>query len=173
MWTKWLAAGLIIAAAIFTGVDMARMYPLLPEKVASHFDAAGAASDWSTKQQFVGLAGVTFAVLALLLCTLPVILRITPPSLINLPNKDYWLGPEQRDATFRFLTTWMLWFAALTLWLLAIVFHAVMVANLQQQPRLIGVWWLLGAFLTAMALMLFTMLRRFRRTEAVTSSGTI
>jgi uncharacterized membrane protein len=170
MQTKWLAVALIVAAAVFTGVDMARLYPLLPEKVASHFDAEGVPNDWSTKKEFVWLAGGTFAGLTLFLCAMPIIVRIAPRSLINLPNKDYWLSPEQRNATFRFLTTWMLWFAALTLWLLAIVFHSAMVANLQQQPRLISLWWMLGGFLVAVSAMLFVLLRRFRRTGSVASN---
>ena len=140
-------------------------YPLLPEKIASHFDAQGIPNDWTTKQQFVWLAGGTFAGLTLLLCAMPIIVRIAPPSLINLPNKDYWLGPEQRDATFQFLTTWMLWFAACTLWLLAIVLHAAMVANLQRPPQLMPMWWLLGGFLAAVMALLFVLMRRFRRTE--------
>jgi uncharacterized membrane protein len=163
MQAKWLAIGLIAAAAVFTSADMARLYPQLPDKVASHFDAAGAASGWSTKQEFMWSGGGTFGGLALFLCVLPAILRITPKSLINLPDKDYWLGPEQEVATRQFITTWMLWFAALVLWFLAMLFHSVMVANLQPQPQLISVWWLLGGFLVALAVMLFAIFRRFRR----------
>jgi uncharacterized membrane protein len=166
MRTSWVATVLIVAAAVFVAGDMARLYPLLPDKIASHFDAQGAPNDWSSKQAFVWAAGGTFTVLALLLCTLPSILRITPNGLINLPNKEYWLGPDQENATRQFISAWMLWFAVLVLWLLAVVFHAVMVANLQQQPRLTGIWGLLGGFLTAIAVMLLAILRRFRRTNS-------
>ncbi|HEX4414739.1 MAG TPA: DUF1648 domain-containing protein [Lacipirellulaceae bacterium] len=164
MWTKWLAVALIVAAAIFTGVDMARLYPQLPDKIASHFDAHGVPNDWSSKETFVRMAGGTFVGVALLLCAMPIIMRLTP-SLLNLPNKDYWLAPEQRDATFQFLSTWMLWFAACTLWLLAIVFHAALIANLQKPPQLMPIWWPLSGFLAAVMALLFTLMQRFRRTD--------
>jgi uncharacterized membrane protein len=170
MWNKWTALALILSAAVFSGVDMARMYPLLPEKVASHFDAAGAPNGWSTKKEFMWAGGGMFAGLALFLCLLPMILRITPASLINLPNKDYWLGPEQEGATRQFITTWMLWFAALVLWFLAIMFHGVLVANLQQPPRLFSMWWLLGGFFAAMGVLLFAIFRRFRRRDVWTDT---
>lgn len=170
MRNKWYPAMLIISATAFTGVDMARLYPRLPDNIASHFNAAGVPDGWSTKQEFVWLGGGTFLGLGLLMGVLPVLMRIMPPSLINLPDKDYWLGPEQRDDTFRFFAVWSYWFAALTLWLLAIVFHAALVANLKQPPQLASLWSLLGVYLLLTVVLLIALVRRFRRKEESATS---
>jgi uncharacterized membrane protein len=170
MWNKWYPVLLIGSAAVFTCVDMARLYPLLPDNIASHFNAAGVPDGWSTKQEFVWFGGGTFLGLGLLMGVLPVLMRILPPSLINLPDKEYWLGQDQRDATFQFFTTWSRWFAALTLWLLAIVFHAALVANLKQPAQLSPLWSLLGVYLLSTVVLLIALVRRFRRTSDSTAS---
>jgi hypothetical protein len=59
-----------------------------------------------------------------------------PVSLINLPNKEFWLSPEQRDQTFSYLRLWNAWFGCALLAFLLFVMELVFRANLQAPPRL-------------------------------------
>ena len=77
-------------------------YRLLPDVVASHFDKHGLANGLQTKQMTDLFAFLVFGI--------PTIIAVMPRRLINLPNKEYWLSPEQWAASMRFLSPWFAWF---------------------------------------------------------------
>lgn len=60
----------------------------------------------------------------------PLLVAKLPPSLINLPNKDYWLAPERKDEAMRRFGVRMEWLGVLLLAFLAIVYELVFQANL-------------------------------------------
>ena len=86
-----LAAGLL---------QLVHDFPLLPERVASHFGASGAANGWMTKSQFL----MTYAAILLPALFLEFGCSAALPRRrkrsCNLPNKEYWLSPERRAGTF-------------------------------------------------------------------------
>jgi serine/threonine-protein kinase len=157
---KWLPVWVTAAAVVFCGVDFARHYAQLPQRMASHFDARGQPDGWSSKGEFFAVVMVTFAVVGVAVGAIPLLVRFAP-GLVNLPNKKYWLAPERQAETLRFMSRWGLWFAAATLWLLALVFHESILANLRQPPRLENIWWLLGGYLAVVAFLLVRLLARF------------
>jgi len=92
----------------------AYFYSQLPDKVASHFGAGGKPDAWSSKTSFmylylgiVGGSALLFVGIAFAMCHIP-------PSMINLPHKDYWLVPERRQETLDSLFQWLLWFGSAT-----------------------------------------------------------
>ena len=97
--TRWLPVFVALAAIVFCAVDYGYHYKRLPPRVASHFDAQGRADGWSTKGEMVGMALVTLVVVAATLAMMWLLAYYAPPSLINLPNKDYWLAPERQADT--------------------------------------------------------------------------
>jgi hypothetical protein len=98
----------------------------------------------------------TLALVTATLIPLTLLAHYGPRSLINLPNKEYWLAPEREAMTRQAIARWGLWFAAATLWMFALVFHQAMAANLSQPPQLQSFWWLLGGYL---AIVLFLVLQ--------------
>jgi len=92
----------------------------------------------------------------------PVLVAKLPPSLVNLPNKDYWLAPERKvDAIARF-TVRMEWFGVVLLAFLAFVYELVFEANvagrgLANGPFLIA----LVAFLVFAVVWIVLMYRAF------------
>ena len=78
-------------------------YPLLPDRVASHFGASGQPDAWSSKESFVKIYFFVIAFIAVLFPGIGLILGKIPASLINLPNKDHWLSPERREETIAVL----------------------------------------------------------------------
>lgn len=110
-----LVFGLLIATCL---AHAAYYYPLLPERVASHFGASGRPDAWSGKESFLQIYLGAVLVIGVLFPGLNLLLAKTPNSLINLPHKDYWLAPEQREETIAVLSRHFLWFGSATLLLL-------------------------------------------------------
>jgi len=71
-------------------------FPLLPDRMASHFGASGMPNGWMTKTQFMCLYAVVL--LPALAIEFWVSNRIAnkPASKVNLPNKEFWMAPERR-----------------------------------------------------------------------------
>ncbi len=98
-------------------------YPLLPERIASHFGASGLPDAWSDKKSFFDTYFIVLAVITVLFPGIGFLLRRTPVSFINLPNKAYWLAPERKEETIAVLSRRFLWFGSATLLLLLDLFH--------------------------------------------------
>ena len=98
-------------------------YPQLPDKVASHFGPSGQPDAWSSKASFVTFYMIVAGVLAILFLGISFGMSKIPLSLINLPNKDYWLSPDRKRETFDFIFHYFLWFASATFVLLIAMFH--------------------------------------------------
>ena len=64
--------------------------------------------------------------------------RRLPVSLINLPNKDYWLAPERRDATLAWIGGWSTMFGAATLLLMMALMRQVERVNLGAATQIAG-----------------------------------
>ena len=99
---------LLVALCLLSLGQAAWYYPQLPGLVATHFDATGQANGWMPPAHFfqsrvVFTLGFTafFAALAFAAAQLP-------DSLIQLPHKEYWLNPRQRDETRRQITNMIL-----------------------------------------------------------------
>jgi uncharacterized membrane protein len=138
--------------------------PRLPAKVASHFTASGAPDGWAPRSEFLEFYVIILLVTIVPFVLLPPILRHIPDSLINLPRKDYWLAPEQREETFRTLGSRMLWFGNATLMLVSHVMGVTLAANLTPHPRLgDAALWALVAYLAFTVVWLVSLLRYFYR----------
>jgi hypothetical protein len=59
-----------------------------------------------------------------------------PPSMVNIPNRDYWLAPERRDETVRRMAVRMAIFGVMLSAFLIFVFQMNFEAATQAQPRL-------------------------------------
>ena len=81
--------GLAIAQSIY-------FYPLLPDIVGSHFDAAGKVNGHSPKFTYFIIYFVTLAITSSFTLLLPLTLKYLPTSTINLPHREYWLSGDQR-----------------------------------------------------------------------------
>ncbi len=114
---------LFIVALLLCIAQAVYYYPLLPDRVASHFGASGRPDAWSSKDAFVKIYLIVVAFVAVLFSGIGSLLGRTPASLINLPNKDYWLSPERAEETIALLSRQFLWFGSATLLLLLDIFH--------------------------------------------------
>jgi hypothetical protein len=91
-----------------------------------------------------------------------------PPSMINMPNRMYWLTEERRPATLETNRTVLWLIAGLTALFLTGVFQLTLHANLQAVPRLDAAWFtaLLVAYLVLIGAVMVWLYIRFGRIPA-------
>jgi uncharacterized membrane protein len=136
----------------------------LPDRVASHFNAAGQADGWMSRESYLwGMAAVVLGMTAFIMGVFYVT-RFLPTRTINIPRRDYWLAPEHRQETLNYLFRAGLWLATLNATLMLGLHWLLVAANRVQPPRLSSqVWWLLAAFLLAISAWSYVLIRRFHR----------
>ena len=149
----------LVLFAVLLG-QMAWYYPQLPARMASHFNIEGRADSYMPKELFMRLHLVIAGLLSVMFLLVPMVIVRLPPSLINLPNKDYWLDPERRDHTGRVLKSFLVGYGNAVLLLLVVVFGDAMRASLVPVPHLSNRIWAMLAFL--FGFMIFWTVRFFR-----------
>ncbi len=150
---------LLLAAA----TQAAYYYPLMPERVASHFDAAGRADGWMPKDGFFLFYALIVTLMSAIFTVLPRFVLRFPDSMINLPNKDYWLASKRREQTGEMIERYMNTAGNLTIALLLCVFQMAFRANLEAQASLPKFMWLLiPAFVVVMIVWSIRFIRAFR-----------
>ena len=137
----------------------------LPAQVATHFNGGGTADGWmsrSASQHFMLVFAFAFP---LFTAALAYAARFLPDSLINLPDRDYWLGPGRRRATMDYLFYHCLWFACLALGFVFGIQFLTVQANRHDPPHLsgAGILVLAALFLAATAAWVGVLLRHFAR----------
>jgi len=110
--------------------------PRLPEVLGSHFAGNGAVNGWQSKVAFFSTELAVVVLAAVVGFGIPRIIGAMPVSLINLPNKEFWLSPERRAESLGYLQMHMAWFGCALLAFLLFVMDLVYQANLQTPPRL-------------------------------------
>lgn len=160
-------AVLVIAFAAFLLTLMITM-PMLPLRMATHFDIAGRPDGWMSRTQhliFMTGFGIGFPAIILGCCWSA---RYLPNSAINLPHKDYWLSSERRDASVDFLFHYSFWLAALGQVFITGL-QIVVVAGNRQQPvqlPLIAMAAVTGTFLLGTLLWVAGLYRHFHRPDS-------
>src|SRR5882724_8354599 len=123
---------LLIALGAILGFAM--YYPQLPERVASHFDANGHPNGWQTKSMFTTFFYGAIGIASVVGFIVPILIGLLPSAAINLPNKEYWLAPERREASIQFIQDQMTWFGCALLLFLSVAIFAAIQANLIPNP---------------------------------------
>lgn len=148
---------LLVALAL---LQLVHYWPLLPEVMATHFDASGQADGWSSKSSFL-ITNLLFTLgMAALFLALPLLLNKIPNEWINMPNKEYWLAPERREETLATMQIWMEWIGAATVALLIAITQMTIEANLSGAQDLgQGFAALMTGYLVVMAVWIVGFLR--------------
>jgi len=109
--------------------------PRLPEIVASHFGVAGVANGWQTKGAFFAVELAVILLATVVSFGVPRMIEAMPVSFINLPHKEFWLGPERREDTLSYLRAWSASFGCGLLAFLLFVMELAYRANLCTPPH--------------------------------------
>ena len=154
---------LLILLFIVFGVSLAATVTLLPEQVATHFDAAGVPNGWMSRTShliFISLFGIGFPLLIIGICWS---VRFVSPVTINIPHRDYWLAEERRIESVDFVFRHSIWLGCLGIAFITGLHWAMVLANRQQPPHLstamaLGVT---GGFLAGVIVWVIFLYRRF------------
>lgn len=159
-----LASWVYLVLLGFAVWHLAKHYPLMPDRMASHFGAGGVPDGWSSKDHFFLLFGVMLTVMTAMFGGLAFLIPALPASTINIPNREYYLSPENRERTYGILVSYMLWFGAATTAFMILVAEETFRANLEPSPRL-GDGFLIGlvAYLLLAVLGTIVLIMRFRK----------
>ena len=145
---------------------VAGTYGELPEKVASHFDMAGHANGWMSRDSCVGFTiGLGILMPAFIVGVMAGAGKI-PISFINLPHRDYWLAPERRKAALGVLFRYSLWFASLNVLFVTGLHGLIVQANRPgggTHLSGIGLGMVVGGFLAGTAVWVLLLVRKFSK----------
>ena len=154
---------IFVLLALYAAVHFSDLYAQLPNVVASHFNARGAANGWQTKQAFFQvLVGIT-VLAAVLGFAIPQIIVRVPAQFINLPNKDYWLAQEHREETLEWLKAYFAWLACGIYVVMIVAFDYAAESNLHRDhpPDVAHLVYALVGFSAFVIIWLIRMFRRF------------
>jgi uncharacterized membrane protein len=154
-------------------LNWARVYPQLPDSMASHFAGDGTPNGWEPKPFFFALMALILAMSAFVAFLVPRLVAAQPDSRINLPNKLYWLSPTHRQETMRYFAAQMAWFGCALLFVLLYGTSQAINANL----RAIGyfdsraMWYVMAGFLLFTFVWLIHFVRHFVKVPEPHSSA--
>lgn len=131
-----LPRGLFLAIVLAAIVQCAHDFPLLPDRLASHFAASGMPNGWMTKTQFMWMYGVVLLPALAIEFWVSHKLANRPNARINLPNKEYWLAPERRAGTFAYIESFCAWYGCAFLFVEVFAMGLALRANFDSPPRL-------------------------------------
>jgi uncharacterized membrane protein len=125
-----LSAKVLIGLVLTAIAQAAYYFPRMPEVMSSHYGAHGQPNGWMTRPAAMVF---TFAVLGIEMVAfgvLPYFLRSIPPSLINVPNKQYWLAPERKEQGLSLVIDSMHWLGVAVVLFFLTMMEQVYRANL-------------------------------------------
>ncbi len=137
-------------------------YPNLPQIMASHFNGAGAADGWMDKNNFFLVEAGILSLIVFAVLILPYLIGKMPKSLLNIPNKEYWLNDERRAATLKIIGHFFQWFGAALLALFIGINQLVFRANLTGKNLPSLSWAIPGAFLIFVIVWVMQFFNRFK-----------
>jgi uncharacterized membrane protein len=148
----------------FAVLQVVFYYPQLPAVVASHFDGLGAPNGWSSKEAFFSLYLVIVLLLYGVFGWMPKWIETRPGKSMKIPNRDYWLAPERKAATWAFFRRQMMLMGNLHLLLAIVAIQLAILANFESEPRLHpAIGWALAIYFIIFSLWLIHFFWRFRK----------
>lgn len=128
-----LTYALILVLLLVGLAQLALHIQWLPEKVASHFNGAGEADGDMSRTSYALMNLAMIVGMPILLLGAAKLSHVLPESMINMPNKEYWLHPDRKAGSLKILDLSLAWITAATQLFLMSIAQLVFWANVQNQ----------------------------------------
>ena len=161
---------LLVAAATVFAVTHFMWLAQMPERIASHFNAAGRVNGWMTR----GEHGVWMLLFGLgepaFVLTLIWAMRFLPANLMNVPKRDYWHKAENYPKACAIMLAWAQGLAVAMLVWNTLFNWQIVRANRSSPPRLANadMGLLTAVFVAVIAGSIAWLIWRFTRTGDAT-----
>lgn len=157
------AIAFFIALAVFTLLQIWFLGNQLPAEVPVHFGIDGQPDRFSSRGEHLWtmtslVIGTTIFLLGICWLTPKI-----PDSMINLPNKEYWLAPERRQATIIRVQTMLVWVGVLTTLLFSTLAFLSWLVGMQYAASISPWFWI--AVVIYMGTTMYLCLGNFRLTK--------
>lgn len=139
--------------------------PLMPEKIATHFDGSGRPDGWMSHRGLMIFDIVMLSVISLIMLSAGPMIRRLPPSMLNIPNRDYWLVPERRNEVSVIMMNHMIWLVCWAVAFFTAVDHMIFTANRAEGGAHVApedILTVVGVALALMAVWVSTLFRAFQ-----------
>jgi uncharacterized membrane protein len=158
---------LFIALATAVAVFIALSAWALPARVATHFAWGGVPNGWMGRESYLAVITLAATLLPLALAALISGLPRAFPQALNVPNRDYWLASERRNAALAALAGFGWALACLVTLFVAGMHWTIVGAHASVPPRLAEthVHALVLGFAVGLGAWLIALLLRFRRMD--------
>ena len=121
--------GILVVLTVVSAVQHAWYWPQLPDRVATHWGFDGQPNGWMTRTgATLTLCGIQIG-MPLFLAAVTSLASRLPDSMMNIPNREYWLHPDRRSATLEWMNRMMAWIAVLTSLFMIVIGHLAFTAN--------------------------------------------
>ena len=141
-------------------------YPHLPETIAAHYNIKNEPDAWMSKQTSFVIHFATMVILAVMFSCIIYFVPKLPKTMINLPNKDYWLNENNREETFAVFRRFMFWLGSITMGFLSLVIQEVYNTNIAGKSKLtFAIWIYLAIMLFMTAILIIKMILYFKKPD--------
>lgn len=111
-------------------------WDVLPDQVAVHFGQGGQPNGWASKDSNFFIMQGLYVFLFLMFYYTPVLVFKTPSQWISLPNRDFWLSPENIEITKQKITNAMYEFGIYMFLFFGVIGYLTTQANQNPPVRL-------------------------------------
>lgn len=138
----------------------------LPHRMASHFDINNQADGWMSKNSYVMFHYGIIFLFFLIFWGLNFFIPRFPISLINIPNKEYWLNETRSDRTFMTIQAMMYWLGSTCFALFIFMSYEIIKTNLAGSQQISSFSWAsILVFLSANAIIILKYILYFTKKE--------
>lgn len=148
MSSRKIAILLVVVLTAFGLCLHAWYWTQLPDRIATHFGIDGNPNDWMSKTNATLLLCSLQVGLPLIFLFIGSTLPKLPSSVINIPNREYWLQPERRSSSISHMNSMLAWIAVLIALEMIAIVHLTFLANRSGTSLDTNLFWvILGIFL--------------------------
>lgn len=131
-----LAYLIYIAGAAAVWLQLHHYWAVLPDPIATSFDLQGKPAGWMIVQKAFTIYIALLAAVSISFVAAGLLARKMPRVFVLIPNRDYWLSPERRGETIRYMKEFYLWTGAFPALFIAGTAEFIFSANMKISPQI-------------------------------------